>query len=271
MASPTKAAETKKSSAIPPLGAEHTHAIAREGTHEFVQQLLEAQPRGRVLDVPAGRGAMSRWLGDHGFEVTACDLYPDLFEAPGVEIHRADLNQRLPFANGAFDYVVCIEGLEHLENPKQAVREFTRVLRPGGRVIITVPNILNIEERVKNLLHGYTSHFKPISRAHLDQRRRDFAGWREQVGELDEVFLHIHPLSYPELRFILESSGFDGVEVFRDRPKPRQWLYFPLVWLVRLLGALRPAAEKEARWTRELCSDAVLLGGNSIVVRATRI
>lgn len=270
MASSTKATQTRKATAVPPLGAAHTHAVAREGTHEFVHQLFEPLPRGCVLDVPAGRGAMSRWLSEHGFEVTACDLYPDIFEAPGVSIHRGDLNQRLPFADGAFDYVVCIEGLEHLENPHQAVREFARVLRPSGRVLITVPNVLNIEERVKNLLHGYTSHFKPISRAHLEQRRGDFAQWRSQIGELDEVFLHINPIAYPELRFILESNGFDAVEVFRDRAKPRQWLYFPLVWLIRLIGALRPAAQKQARWTRELQSEAILMGGNSIVVLATR-
>ncbi len=255
---------------MPPLGAAHTHAMARAGTHEFVQKLLEPLPRGRVLDVPAGRGAMSQWLHGRGFEVTACDLYPDIFEAEEVSVQRGDLNQPLPFSDGAFDCVVCIEGLEHLENPHQAVREFARLLRRGGRAIITVPNILNIEERVKNLLYGYTSHFKPISHAHLAQRRGDFEQWRQQAGELDEVFLHVHPIAYPELRFILESNGFEGVEVFRDRAKPRQWLYFPLVWLVRLIAALRPAEEKDARWTRELSSSAILLGGNSIVVVAAR-
>ena len=72
------------------------------------------------------------------------------------------------------------------------------------------------------------------------------------------------------MRFLLESSGFETVEVFRDRPKPRQWLYFPLVWLIRLIESSRPAAEREARWTQELQSRAILLGGNSIVVEARR-
>jgi len=260
----------KRTTEVPPLGAEHTHPIAREATHEFVRRLFEPLPRGRVLDVPAGRGALARRLAEQGFQMVACDLYPDLFEAQGISIHRGDLNGQLPFADGAFDYVVCLEGLEHLENPHQAAREFARVLRPGGQVIVSVPNILNVEERVKNLLYGYTSHFKPISRAHLQQRRIDFAAWRSRIGELDEVFLHVNPIGYPELRFLLESSGFDSVRVFRDAKKPRQWLYFPLVWLIRLLGALRPAAQKEARWTRELQSDAILAGGNSIVVQARR-
>lgn len=260
-----------KTTAWQPLGSGHADVLARVETHAFVRKLFEPLPRGKLLDVPAGRGAMSAWLHEQGFQVAACDLYPDLFEAPGIDVHRGDLNSRLPFADTEFDYLVCLEGLEHTENPRQAVREFARLVRPGGRVIVSVPNVLNIDERVKNLLHGYTSHFKPISRAHLEKKRKEFESWRNELGELDEVFLHINPIAYPELRFLLESNGFESVEVFRDSPKPNQWLYYPLVWLIRLLGALRPAAKKEERWTRELNSDAVLMGGNSIVVMAKRI
>jgi len=244
--------------------------MAREETHDVLQKFFATLPRGRVLDVPAGRGALSRWLRERGFQVEACDLYPALFEVSGTPIHRGDLNSRLPFEDASFDYIVCVEGLEHIENPRQAVREFARLLRSGGRVIITVPNILNIEERVKNLLHGYTSHFKPISPARLAQRRVDFQHWRNKVGELDEVFLHVNPIPYPEMRYLLEANGFDQVHILRDRPKAHQWLYFPLVWLIRLIGSLRPEAQKQERWTHELQSDAILMGGNSIIVHAER-
>ena len=82
-----------------------------------------------------------------------------------ADIHPGNLDSELPFGDRSFDYVTCLEGLEHIENPQQAMREFARVLKPGGHLIVSVPNILNIEERLKWLLHGYTSHFKPISRA----------------------------------------------------------------------------------------------------------
>ncbi len=267
MAAPAK---TKPTTLIPPLGAAHTHAIARQETHEIVHSFFERLPRGRVLDVPAGRGALSLWLHERGFEVVACDLHPLLFEAGGIEVRQGNLNISLPFPDASFDYIVCIEGLEHIENPHQAVREFARLLRPGGRVLLTTPNILNIEERVKNLLHGYTSHFKPISPAHLAQRHADFRDWREKVGEIDEVFLHINPIPYPEIRYILEANGFEETQALRDRPKPRQWLYSPLVWLIRLTGAMRPAAQQSERWTRELNSSAILMGGNSIILHAVR-
>ena len=55
----------------------------------------------------------------------------------------------LPYDDSSFDYITCIEGLEHIENPQQAIREFSRPLKPGGHLIASIPNILNIEERFK--------------------------------------------------------------------------------------------------------------------------
>ncbi len=231
--------------------------------HEKVAEILEPLPRGTLLDVPAGQGALSARLREAGFEVKACDLYPELFCAGGIEVKQADLSARLPYAREEFSYVVCIEGLEHIENPHQAIREFARVLKPGGFLIISTPNILNIEERAKWLLYGYSSHFKPISPEHLQLSR-------SQSGEKEAVTLHINPISYPELRYILEKHGFEVQGLFKDRNKPLLWLYAPLVGLIRLVGWLTPARKKRERWTRELQSDAILLGGNTLIVLAKK-
>ncbi len=269
---PTKAARGEHVSGesgqrFQPLDSGNLDILAREQTHEFVHKLFEPLPRGKLLDVPAGRGALAHWLRNQGFSVTGCDLYPEMFSAPGIEIRKGDLNARLPFEDGEFDYLVSLEGVEHTENPRQAIREFARVLRSGGSAIISTPNVLNIDERMKNLLNGYTSHFKPISAESLAKMRAEFTDWK--TG--DEVFLHIHAVSYPELRFLLESNGFADVKVFRDSRKRKQWLYYPLVWLIRLFGAMRSEEKKRERWTRELQSDAILMGGNSIVVMARKI
>ena len=237
--------------------------LARQEIHETVARILEPLPRGRLLDVPAGEGALSARLAGMGFPVHACDLYPDIFRAPGIEIRRGDLSGALPYRDAEFQYVTCLEGLEHIENPHKAIREFARVLTPGGRLIISVPNILNIEERVKWLLHGYTSHFKPISQEHLRMRH-------EQWGEKEEVALHINPIAYTELRYVLEKYGFELLGAYRDKPKPKLWLYWPLATLIRLLSRLTPKRKRRERWTDELASDAVLLGGNTLVLHAVK-
>ena len=245
-------------------GAERTaQPLARPEIHETVARILEPLPRGRLLDIPAGEGALSLRLSAAGFEVRACDLYPEIFRVRGIDIQRGDLSATLPYGDAEFDYVVCLEGLEHIENPHQAIREFARVLDSGGHVVVSVPNILNIEERVKWLLHGYTSHFKPISEEHLRMRH-------EQWGEKEEVALHINPIPYTELRYILEKYGFEVVGAHRDRKKPRLWMYWPLAALIRLLVRLAPEKKRRERWSRELASDEVLLGGNTLVLHAVK-
>ncbi|HMF57523.1 MAG TPA: class I SAM-dependent methyltransferase [Pyrinomonadaceae bacterium] len=238
-------------------------ALAHEAIHDVAEQILGELPRGSLLDVPAGEGALAARLLILGFDVRCCDLYPEIFRLRGTEIKRGDLNNVLPYREGEFDYVTCIEGIEHIENPQQAVREFRRLLRPGGHLIVSTPNILNIEERVKWLLYGYTSHFKPISREHLENLRKD-------VGEMEEVALHVNPISYSELRYTLEKYGFEVQRLYRDKPKKNLWAYSPIVLLIRLLGRLTPERKRRERWTLALQSNEVLLGGNTLIVHAIR-
>jgi len=237
--------------------------IARPEIHETVAGILDPFPRGKLLDVPAGEGALSGRLSEAGFNVQACDLYPEIFMLRNIDVRRGDLSGTLPYADAEFQYITCLEGLEHIENPHQAIREFARLLAPGGHLVISVPNILNIEERVKWLLNGYTSHFKPISEEHLRMRH-------EQWGEKEEVVLHINPIAYTELRYILEKYGFEVLGTYRDKPKPNIWLYWPVVAIIRLFGWLAPERKRRERWTKELASDAVLLGGNTLVLHAVR-
>jgi len=238
--------------------------LAHEAIHDTVVGILEKEERGPLLDVPAGEGALAARLIAAGFEVSCCDLYPEIFRLDGVRIRQGDLNGELPFDNHLFDFVTCLEGLEHIENPQQAIREFARVLRPGGSVIVSIPNILNIEERLKWLLYGYTSHFKPLTRAHVAQLRAEY-------GNREEIAAHVNPIGYSELRYILEKYGFEIAEVRRDKPKSNAWLYWPIVLLIRLIARLTPAAKRTERWTNELASDEVLLGGNTLIVRAVLI
>jgi SAM-dependent methyltransferase len=263
-ANPTKSPVQEESKPI--AGSDHRAPapLARPEIHETVARILAPLPRGKLLDVPAGEGALSARLSEAGFAVQACDLYPEIFRAQGIDVRRGDLSGTLPYNDAEFQYIVCLEGLEHIENPHQAIREFSRILAPGGHIAISVPNILNIEERIKWLLNGYTSHFKPISQEHLRMRH-------EQWGEKEEVVLHINPIAYTELRYILEKYGFEVLGTYRDKPKPNIWLYWPIVTMIRLFGRLTPESKRRERWTEELTSDAVLLGGNTLVLHAVKL
>jgi len=235
--------------------------LAHQAIHDRVVGILEKVGRGELLDVPAGEGALAARLIDAGFSVSCCDLYPEIFRLEGVAIHQGDLNGDLPFKSHSFDFVTCLEGLEHIENPQQAIREFARVLRPGGMVIVSIPNILNIEERLKWLLYGYTSHFKPMTRAQVERLRAEY-------DNREEIAAHVNPIGYSEVRYILEKYCFHVAGVYRDKPKSNAWLYWPIILLIRLIARLTPAERRKERWTEELASDEVLLGGNTLIIRA---
>lgn len=235
--------------------------LAHQAIHDTVVGILKELPRGPLLDVPAGEGALAARLIDAGFEVSCCDLYPEIFRLDGVDIHRGNLDADLPFSDRSFDYVTCLEGLEHIENPQQAMREFARMLKPGGHLIVSVPNILNIEERLKWLIHGYTSHFKPISRAAAERLRTEY-------DDRVEIAAHVNPIAYSELRYILEKNGFEVLSAHRDKAKANAWLYWPVVAMIKLIARLTPKQKRSERWTDELVSKEVLLGGNTLIVHA---
>ena len=257
------ATRTVKPSDHPPLlaGDRGPIAMSRPGLHETVLKILKPLPRGVILDCPAGEGALAQDLIAEGFDVRCCDLYSELFRLDGVEIKRGDLAGTLPYSSGAFDYITSLDGLEHIDSPPQAFREYKRLLKPGGHLIISVPNIMNVEERLKWLLFGYTSHFKPLSEQSKAKIHYDCAG-------MDEIAVHANPIGYNELRYHLEKNGFEIQGVYRDRKKGNQWLYWPLVAFIRLLAKLTPEKRRKDRWTEELVSDPVLLGGNTIIIHS---
>ncbi len=245
--------------------AEHDHvkSLAHEAIYSTVAWLMQAVPKGSLLDVPAGEGALAIRLLKLGLDVKCCDLHPQIFQLRDVEIKRGDLSASLPYADDSFDYITCIEGLEHIENPHQAIREFSRIIRKGGQLIVSIPNTLNIEERFKWLLYGYTSHFKPLSREYLLSLGDEFRG-------AEEIALHINPIAYPELRYILEKNGFEVTGLYRDKPKKNSWVYLPIVGLIRMLSRFQSKRKRRERWAAELQSDEILLGGNTLIVRAVR-
>lgn len=106
------------------------------------------QPVGALLDVGCNVGA---WLGEcaqrypsarlAGVEINEPALAVARKNVPTAELHHAGA-EKLPFPEESFDCVTCVEVLEHLpvELRAAAFREMHRVLRPGGRLILTVPH-----------------------------------------------------------------------------------------------------------------------------------
>src|SRR5262245_34667852 len=98
--------------------------------------------RGLALDLAAGNGEFAVQLALRGFRVIAVDIAVDAL----VDARASDMQdvkwiggdaRALPFADGSFDVVVCNSALEHVADEGGAVAEIRRVLKPGGRLILT--------------------------------------------------------------------------------------------------------------------------------------
>src|SRR5260370_32158724 len=118
--------------------------------------------------------------------------------------------------------------------------------------MISVPNIMNNEERFKWLFFGYTSLFKPLSEQSKAKIHHDCAG-------MDEIAVHANPIGYNELRYYLEKNGFAIQGVYRDRKQGNQCLYCPLLALIRLLANLTPEQPPKDRCAHQFAPDPVLL------------
>lgn len=116
-------------------------------------------PRGaRCLDVGCGDGRTSGlWLLGRGCSYLGVDISEPAVEeakALGLQAQLIDDAASLPIPDAAYDVVVSVEVLEHLFLPLEALTEMARVLRPGGVLIVTVPNVAYWRRRLDLALLG---------------------------------------------------------------------------------------------------------------------
>ncbi|HTS18162.1 MAG TPA: class I SAM-dependent methyltransferase [Verrucomicrobiae bacterium] len=110
----------------------------------------------RLLDVGSAQGVLAQLFTQRGFEVTCIEGSAELAALGTDKCHEmivADLDKPLPQLEGQFDVIVYGDILEHLRNPIEVLVGFDRALRPGGRVVVSVPNIAHVWVRL-NLLLG---------------------------------------------------------------------------------------------------------------------
>ncbi|MFM8552774.1 MAG: class I SAM-dependent methyltransferase [Nitrospiraceae bacterium] len=228
-------------------------------TRLHVAKLILEAGHKRVLDIPCGTGALTQLLLEGGRDVVSADLCPEGFVVSGRTAVQVDLNCALPFESGTFDAIACVEGIEHIENPHLLAREANRMLRKGGMLYVTTPNVLSIRSRLSYLLRGYPEQFHYM--VEMDPA----------TGEPQPI-AHINPVGFLELRYVLSRWGF-RVDVIQTNREVRKssWLYRAIRLLLQTKGRRSAASHPAVASVRQaLLSDAVLFG-EGLILGASKV
>lgn len=121
-------------------------------SHSVILSYLRDGRGQRLLDVGAAQGDLAELLTQRGYDVTAIEGDPGLAamaEGKCREVVVANLETLLPHLHGPFDVVLCADVLEHLRNPLGTLIAVTRLLKPNGTVIVSVPNTAHLWVRLQ--------------------------------------------------------------------------------------------------------------------------
>ncbi|WP_155368174.1 class I SAM-dependent methyltransferase [Catellatospora vulcania] len=160
------------------------HAVRRDAARRLLHTMLAACPPGPVLEIGAGGHTLLDRLPAARFPISA-DISADAVPAGGGV--QLDVERPLPFGTGSLSAIVLGELIEHLVAPPAVLRELHRVLKPGGIVVLTTPNLATLQDRLRFLL-GRSP--------------------RQVDCEHPYLRLHIRPFTASSLRRLLRNTGF---------------------------------------------------------------
>ncbi|HEX7320800.1 MAG TPA: class I SAM-dependent methyltransferase [bacterium] len=160
----------------------------------------------RVLDAACGRGIISQILLFKGHKVSACDIL-DCFSADKrIDFKRVDLNHEFPYEDDSFDVVINSEGLECLEGSEHFIKETARVLKNGGRLILSIPYIHSLVSRFNFLRSGLLAGYDA---ALLDRQNILYLPFLKEFFKV--VGFHIMVIKGNVPQLTLKSKVFNAV------------------------------------------------------------
>lgn len=179
--------------------SKYRSAASSSDTNQAMFQTLTrlAGPEKRLLELGAGSGRMARLVRELPCrELVASDISEAGFDVPGVKFVRIDFSERLPFDNQSFDVVYAIEAFEHATNLYHLMEDICRILKPGGVLVFSVPNVSHMKSRLGFLLTGFFDLYLPPSVK------------PENAGRLCG---HINPLTLAYYGYGLRRAGYKSL------------------------------------------------------------
>ncbi|MFH1916169.1 MAG: class I SAM-dependent methyltransferase [Nanoarchaeota archaeon] len=138
---------------------------------EYVDRFMASVPKKKkVLDVGCGEGVLVERFRKKGHDIIGLDL-----NYSSAHVIKGDIT-RIPFKGGTFDLVLCLDVLEHLSFAEQelAISEMARVLKKGGTLFASIPNLAHFASRLSFLVTGKLMRTSSIDRHRGDRPIKEY-------------------------------------------------------------------------------------------------
>jgi len=169
----------------------------------------------KILDVGCGVGEIAKYVSQKNFKVHGIDVLEssiriakEFNNSENTLFEVRDLLKE-PFSQSCFDCVIFLETIEHVENPAEFLREFHRILRPDGCVILSTPNATSL----KNILYA-------LSHRKNEKQKKIINEISNEAKNTGTQLEHIFNWDFPTLVRLLDKCGFDVVDHVFARSGP---------------------------------------------------
>lgn len=216
-------------------------AYALQKQQRFVLDLIDrTQGVKRILDVGCGAGVTDLKLAEKGYDVSGVDIAPNMIRRAQAEAQRRNVAcdfkvgvvENLPYPDKYYDVLLALGLLGNILDDQPALNEMTRVLKPGGRLILTMPNLLALDlllalPRSLPIMLGATRLRQPLrmvgnfGRRLVGRSLKDISTLRFNQCVIPQRFVrHVQRFGFREVRYAALTFGpikpF-GLEVFTDQ------------------------------------------------------
>lgn len=174
---------------------------------ERFRRIKEWFSRGLLLDIGCGEGELAKYIQGELYGVECNQIKVKIAKTKLYrEVIVGDVEEDLPFSPNYFDIIVCADVLEHLLDPRKALRNVYRLLKPNGLLLVSVPN----PQGLRRFLFDFHDEF---------------------IGFKEKGDIHYHYGTAKDWQMLLKKEGFEIIHL--------EGLGFPLIHRFKALISIR--------------------------------
>jgi 2-polyprenyl-3-methyl-5-hydroxy-6-metoxy-1,4-benzoquinol methylase len=197
----------------------YTHDPRFRRRFEKITSLLERMipvTPGHVLDVGCGTGMFSHYLATKGWNVTAIDASPEMIEEARnyeLRVTNYELRGEIDFQNceietfelapNSFEVILCLSNLEYIEDDEAAIEKFHQLLKPGGLLIISVPNKAGMLRKIEGVVFG----IRTVTRNKIFRGRGEYLKFQKRQYTPFELDILMRQFGMKKKRGMFLSGG----------------------------------------------------------------